>query len=57
MFLYIIGSINIIMLAFMTLRALPADALQTVDSNNYIPHVATRRVLSALIYQQYLMEH
>ena len=38
--LYVIGRITIIVLAFMSLRALPADAFQTVDWNNYIPHFA-----------------
>ena len=38
---YIIGRITLIVLAFMTLRALPADAFQTVDWNQYIPHFAT----------------
>ena len=37
---YIIGRIALIVLAFMALRALPADAFQTVDWNNYIPHFA-----------------
>lgn len=37
-FSYIIGRIAIIVLAFMSLRALPVDALRTVDWNNYIPH-------------------
>ena len=35
---YILGRITIIVLAFMSLRALPLDALRTVDWNNYIPH-------------------
>ena len=35
---YIIGRTTIIVLAFMSLRALPVDALRTVDWNNYIPH-------------------
>ena len=38
--LYIVGRIAIIVLAFMSLRALPADAFQTVDWNNYFPHFA-----------------
>ena len=38
--LYIIGRATIIVLAFMALRALPADAYQTVNWNNYIPHFA-----------------
>lgn len=38
--LYVIGRITIIVLAFMSLRALPADAFQTVTWNNYIPHFA-----------------
>ena len=37
---YVIGRITIIVLAFMSLRALPADAFQTVTWNNYIPHFA-----------------
>ena len=37
---YIIGRVTIIVLAFMTLRALPADAFQTVSWNNYFPHFA-----------------
>ena len=37
---YVIGRITIIVLAFMSLRALPADAFQTVDWNSYIPHFA-----------------
>ena len=37
-FAYILGRITIIVLAFMSLRALPVDALRTVDWNNYIPH-------------------
>ena len=38
--LYIIGRTTIIVLAFMTLRALPADAFETVSWNNYFPHFA-----------------
>ena len=38
--IYVIGRITIIVLAFMSLRALPADAFQTVDWNSYIPHFA-----------------
>ena len=38
--LYVIGRITITVLAFMSLRALPADAFQTVDWNKYIPHFA-----------------
>ena len=37
---YVIGRITIIVLAFISLRALPADALRTVSWNNYIPHFA-----------------
>ena len=37
-FAYILGRTTIIVLAFMSLRALPVDALRTVDWNNYIPH-------------------
>ncbi|KAL9068443.1 MAG: hypothetical protein Q9161_006194 [Pseudevernia consocians] len=37
---YTIGRATLIVLAFMTLRALPADAFQTVNWNNYIPHFA-----------------
>ena len=40
MAVYIIGRATLIVLAFMTLRALPADAFQTVNWNNYIPHFA-----------------
>ena len=36
--LYIIGRIALITLAFMAFRALPADAFQTVQWNQYIPH-------------------
>ena len=39
-FAYILGRTTIIVLAFMSLRALPVDALRTVDWNNYIPHFA-----------------
>lgn len=39
--LYIIGRIIIIILAFLALRALPADAFQTVNWSIYIPHFAT----------------
>ena len=35
---YILGRTTLIVLAFMSLRALPYDALRTVDWNNYIPH-------------------
>ena len=38
--LYIIGRATIIVLAFMTLRALPADAFQTVNWSIYLPHFA-----------------
>lgn len=37
---YVIGRITIIVLAFISLRALPADALRTVSWNDYIPHFA-----------------
>ncbi len=37
---YTIGRVTIVVLAFMTLRALPADAFKTVNWNNYIPHFA-----------------
>ena len=37
---YAIGRITLIILAFMALRALPADAYQTVNWNNYFPHFA-----------------
>ena len=37
---YVIGRLTIIVLAFETLRALPADAFQTIDWNQYIPHFA-----------------
>jgi len=37
---YSIGRITLIVLAFMSLRALPADAFQTVNWNSYIPHFA-----------------
>ena len=40
MFVYAICRITIIALAFMSLRALPADAFQTVDWSSYIPHFA-----------------
>ena len=39
-FMYVIGRITIIVLAFMSLRALPADAFRTIDWNSYIPHFA-----------------
>ena len=38
--IYVIGRITIIVLAFTSLRALPADAFRTIDWNSYIPHVA-----------------
>lgn len=38
--LYIIGRATIIVLAFMTLRALPAHAFQTVNWSIYLPHFA-----------------
>ncbi|MCJ1234031.1 hypothetical protein MMC14_001989 [Varicellaria rhodocarpa] len=37
---YAIGRITIIVLSLMALRALPANAFQTVDWNNYLPHFA-----------------
>lgn len=37
---YVIGRITIIVLAFISLRTLPADALRTVSWNDYIPHFA-----------------
>ena len=37
---YVLGRITLIVLAFMALRALPADTYQTVDWNQYIPHFA-----------------
>lgn len=37
-FLYILGRIILIVLAFMAFRALPEDAFQTVQWNQYIPH-------------------
>ena len=37
---YVIGRITIIVLVFMSLRALPADAFQTIDWSSYIPHFA-----------------
>ena len=40
MVVYTIGRATLIVLAFMTLRALPADAFQPVNWNNYIPHFA-----------------
>lgn len=36
--LYFIARIIIIVLAFMSLRALPGDAYETVNWNNYVPH-------------------
>ena len=39
--MYVIGRITIIVLAFTSLRALPADAFRTIDWNSYIPHFAT----------------
>ena len=38
--LHAIGRTTIVVLAFISLRALPADAFQTVNWNNYIPHFA-----------------
>ena len=40
LFLYVIGRITVIVLAFTSLRALPADAFRTIDWNSYIPHLA-----------------
>ncbi|CAF9924931.1 hypothetical protein IMSHALPRED_006330 [Imshaugia aleurites] len=37
---YIAGRATLIVLALISLRALPADAFQTVSWNNYIPHFA-----------------
>ncbi|KAL8818416.1 MAG: hypothetical protein Q9191_007945 [Dirinaria sp. TL-2023a] len=37
---YCLGRITIIVLAFMSFRALPADAFKTVEWNQYIPHFA-----------------
>ena len=39
-FLYILGRITIIVLAFMALRAMPVDTFQTVNWTNYFPHFA-----------------
>ena len=36
--LYAVARITLIVLAFITLRALPADAYQTVNWNSYMPH-------------------
>ena len=38
--LYVLGRATIIVLAFMALRALPADAFQTVNWTGYMPHFA-----------------
>ena len=38
--LYVLGRVTIIVLAFMALRALPADAFQTVNWTDYLPHFA-----------------
>ena len=38
--LHVIGRITIIVLAFIALRALPADAYQTINWNEYLPHFA-----------------
>ena len=38
--LYIIGRIVIVVLALMSFRALPADAFETVNWQNYFPHFA-----------------
>lgn len=37
---YILGRITLVILAFIGLRALPADAFRTVDWNEYFPHFA-----------------
>lgn len=37
---YLIGRATLVVLAFMTLRSLPADAFQTVNWNEYLPHFA-----------------
>ena len=37
---YVIGRITIMVLAFMTLRSLPADTYLTTNWNNYLPHFA-----------------
>ena len=37
---YVSGRITLIVLAFMSLRALPADAFRTIDWNSYLPHFA-----------------
>ncbi|MCJ1479400.1 hypothetical protein MMC13_008085 [Lambiella insularis] len=37
---YILGRITLVVLAFVGLRALPADAFRTVDWNTYFPHFA-----------------
>ena len=37
---YILGRITLVILAFIGLRALPADAFQTVNWNKYFPHFA-----------------
>ena len=37
---YVLGRATIIVLAFTTLRSLPADAFQTVNWNDYLPHFA-----------------
>ena len=38
--LYVLGRATIIVLAFMALRALPADSFQTVNWTGYLPHFA-----------------
>ena len=38
--IYVSGRITLIVLAFISLRALPADAFRTIDWNSYIPHFA-----------------
>lgn len=37
---YILGRATIVVLAFITLRALPADAFQIVNWSDYLPHFA-----------------
>ena len=36
---YALGRVTLIVLAFIALRALPADTYQTLDWNNYFPHI------------------
>ena len=40
LFLYVIARLTIIILAFTSLRALPANAYETVNWTNYVPHFA-----------------